>query len=56
MGDNEGEVLRGTFPSLMAEGTMLSRRGELSKALSYYTFVSILYVDIRRSRQMGGEK
>ncbi|KAK9396852.1 tetratricopeptide repeat protein 25 [Crotalus adamanteus] len=38
MGDNEGEVLRGTFPSLMAEGTMLSRRGELSKALSYYTY------------------
>uniref|UniRef100_A0A8C6XQ82 Outer dynein arm-docking complex subunit 4 n=1 Tax=Naja naja TaxID=35670 RepID=A0A8C6XQ82_NAJNA len=38
MGDNEGEVLRGTFPSLMAEGTMLSRRGELSKALSYFTY------------------
>ncbi|XP_013908169.1 PREDICTED: tetratricopeptide repeat protein 25 [Thamnophis sirtalis] len=38
MGDNEGEVLRGTFPSLLAEGTMLSRRGELTKALSYYTY------------------
>uniref|UniRef100_A0A8D2LPD2 Outer dynein arm-docking complex subunit 4 n=1 Tax=Varanus komodoensis TaxID=61221 RepID=A0A8D2LPD2_VARKO len=38
MGDSEGEVLRGTFPSLMAEGTMLSRRGELVKALSCYTY------------------
>ncbi|KAM6450237.1 outer dynein arm-docking complex subunit 4 isoform 2-T2 [Liasis olivaceus] len=38
MGDSEGETLRGTFPSLMAEGTMLSRRGELAKALSYYTY------------------
>ncbi|XP_061444908.1 outer dynein arm-docking complex subunit 4 isoform X1 [Rhineura floridana] len=37
MGDSEGETLRGTFPSLMAEGTMLSRRGELAKALSCYT-------------------
>ncbi|XP_066485346.1 outer dynein arm-docking complex subunit 4 [Tiliqua scincoides] len=38
MGDSEGEVLRGTFPSLMAEGTMLSRRGELTKALACYTY------------------
>nr|XP_028558649.1 tetratricopeptide repeat protein 25-like [Podarcis muralis] len=38
MGDSEGEVLRGTFPSLMAEGTMLSRRGELAKALTCYTY------------------
>ncbi|XP_053121967.1 outer dynein arm-docking complex subunit 4 isoform X3 [Hemicordylus capensis] len=38
MGDSEGEVLRGTFPSLMAEGTMLSRRGELAKALACYTY------------------
>ncbi|KAH0626920.1 hypothetical protein JD844_002217 [Phrynosoma platyrhinos] len=34
----EGEPLRGTFPSFMAEGTMLSQRGELTKALACYTY------------------
>ncbi|XP_060111652.1 outer dynein arm-docking complex subunit 4 [Heteronotia binoei] len=39
MGDSEeGENLRGTFPSFMAEGLMLSRRGELAKAISCYTY------------------
>ncbi|XP_054849425.1 outer dynein arm-docking complex subunit 4-like isoform X2 [Eublepharis macularius] len=38
MGDSEGESLRGTFPSLMAEGLMLSRRGELAKALACYSY------------------
>ncbi|KAJ7313521.1 hypothetical protein JRQ81_004970 [Phrynocephalus forsythii] len=38
MGDSEGDVLRGTFPSFMAEGAMLSRRGELTKALSCYSY------------------
>ncbi|XP_020667341.3 outer dynein arm-docking complex subunit 4 [Pogona vitticeps] len=38
MGDPEGDVLRGTFPSFMAEGAMLSRRGELTKALACYSY------------------
>ncbi|XP_048374198.1 outer dynein arm-docking complex subunit 4 isoform X2 [Sphaerodactylus townsendi] len=38
MGDSEGESLRGSFPSLMAEGLMLSRRGELAKAVSCYSY------------------
>uniref|UniRef100_A0A803TDE4 Outer dynein arm-docking complex subunit 4 n=1 Tax=Anolis carolinensis TaxID=28377 RepID=A0A803TDE4_ANOCA len=38
MVDSEGEAIRGTFPSFMAEGTMLSQRGELPKALACYTY------------------
>uniref|UniRef100_A0A8C3S6Y9 Outer dynein arm-docking complex subunit 4 n=1 Tax=Chelydra serpentina TaxID=8475 RepID=A0A8C3S6Y9_CHESE len=37
MGDAEGEAQSGTFPSLMAEGTLLSRRGEHGKALASFT-------------------
>ncbi|XP_074835113.1 outer dynein arm-docking complex subunit 4 isoform X1 [Carettochelys insculpta] len=37
MGDAEGEGLSGTFPSLMAEGALLSRRGEHGKALACFT-------------------
>uniref|UniRef100_A0A7M4EDJ2 Outer dynein arm-docking complex subunit 4 n=1 Tax=Crocodylus porosus TaxID=8502 RepID=A0A7M4EDJ2_CROPO len=37
MADVEPEELVGTFPSLMAEGALLSRRGEHSKALLCFT-------------------
>ncbi|KAM7137620.1 outer dynein arm-docking complex subunit 4 isoform 1-T1 [Macrochelys suwanniensis] len=37
MGDAEGEAQSGTFPSLMAEGALLSRRGEHGKALASFT-------------------
>ncbi|XP_075767681.1 outer dynein arm-docking complex subunit 4 isoform X1 [Pelodiscus sinensis] len=37
MEDAEGEGQSGTFPSLMAEGTLLSRRGEHGKALVCFT-------------------
>ncbi|XP_065278769.1 outer dynein arm-docking complex subunit 4 [Emys orbicularis] len=37
MEDAEGEGLSGTFPSLMAEGALLSRRGEHGKALASFT-------------------
>ncbi|XP_030397425.1 tetratricopeptide repeat protein 25 isoform X2 [Gopherus evgoodei] len=37
MGDAEGEGPSGTFPSLMAEGALLSRRGEPGKALLSFT-------------------
>uniref|UniRef100_A0A8D0HBX7 Outer dynein arm-docking complex subunit 4 n=1 Tax=Sphenodon punctatus TaxID=8508 RepID=A0A8D0HBX7_SPHPU len=38
MGDTEeGERQRGTFPSLMAEGTLLNRRGEHAKALTCFS-------------------
>ncbi|KAL8175956.1 UNVERIFIED_CONTAM: Tetratricopeptide repeat protein 25 [Gekko kuhli] len=48
MGDSEeGETLRGTFPSFMAEGLMLSRRGELAKALNCYSYALQLQVGDR---------
>ncbi|XP_050790576.1 outer dynein arm-docking complex subunit 4 [Gopherus flavomarginatus] len=37
MRDAEGEGPSGTFPSLMAEGALLSRRGEPGKALASFT-------------------
>ncbi|XP_077171428.1 outer dynein arm-docking complex subunit 4 isoform X2 [Paroedura picta] len=44
MGDSEeGETVRGTFPSLMAEGLMLSRRGELAKAVTCYSYALQLH-------------
>nr|XP_056720662.1 outer dynein arm-docking complex subunit 4 [Euleptes europaea] len=47
MGDSEGETLRGTFPSHMAEGLMLSRRGELAKAVACYTYALQLQAEDR---------